>query len=132
MRVIILSITSLSLLPVGEYKIRGEIENQFCVRPDGARNCQPEVMRISPASLFLTLTLVQRLPIPHSLLLTGYPLAHGPECREETVMIRSCGLVAQASQRQGVDILEADVGSEVALGVGVCVSAVRAMLWWNS
>ena len=84
MRVIILSITNLSLLPVGEYKIRGEIENQFCVRPDGARNCQPEVMRISPASLFLALTLVQRLPLPHSLLLTGYPLAHGPECREET------------------------------------------------
>ena len=43
-------------------------------------------------------------------------------------MIRSCGLVAQASRRQGVDILEADVGSEVALGVGVCVSAVRARL----
>jgi len=47
-------------------------------------------------------------------------------------MIRSCGLVAQASWRQGVDILEADVGSEVALGVGVCVSAVHARLWWNS
>jgi len=47
-------------------------------------------------------------------------------------MIGSCGLVAQSSQRQGVDILEVDVGSEVGLGVGVCVSAVRAMLWWNS
>ena len=47
-------------------------------------------------------------------------------------MIRNRGLVAQASQRQGVDILEEDVGSEVALGVGVCVSAVHARLWWNS
>jgi hypothetical protein len=58
MRVIILSIISLFVLPVAEYKIRGEIENQLCVRPDGARNCQAEVMRISPASLFLTLNLV--------------------------------------------------------------------------
>ena len=47
-------------------------------------------------------------------------------------MIHSCGLVAQASWRQGVDILEADVGSEVAFGVGVCVSIVHARLWWNS
>ena len=47
-------------------------------------------------------------------------------------MIRSCGFVAYASWRQGVDILEEDVGSEVALGVGVCVSAVHARLWWNS
>ena len=47
-------------------------------------------------------------------------------------MVRSCGLVAQASRRQGVDILKADVGSQVALGVGVCVRAVCARLRWDS